>query len=93
MQEHFLHLLIPLLFPWMRCILHARMFCTPTHTSSIPMSAMYARTFFTLADTILCSLRAAIFTVITKVWPHANRTVVTNNLTVIMKAILIEVFL
>ena len=33
-----------------------------------------ARTFFTLADTI-----APTFTVLTKVWPRANRAMVTNN--------------
>ena len=35
---------------------------------------LLARTFFTLADTI-----APIFTVLTKVWPRANRATVTNN--------------
>ena len=89
---------------------HARMFCTRTHTFFIPihvfihartfftfadttyilMGAMYlhARTFCTLSDKILYPLWAQIFTVITEVWPCANRAMVTNNLTVI-----IEVFL
>ena len=35
---------------------------------------LHARTFFTLADMI-----APIFTVQTKVWPRANRAMVTNN--------------
>ena len=39
---------------------------------------IHARTFFTLADAI-----APTFTLITKVWPCANRAMVTNNLTVI----------
>ena len=59
--------------------------------SSIHMGAInfyMQEHFFTLADTI-----APIFSVITKVWPRANRAVVTNNLIVIIKAVLIEGFL
>ena len=35
---------------------------------------LHARTFFTLADTI-----TPIFTMLTEVWPRANRAMVTNN--------------
>ena len=35
---------------------------------------LHARTFFTLADTV-----APIFSVLTEVWPCANRPIVTNN--------------
>ena len=38
-------------------------------------------------------LWAPIFTVITKVWPYANRAVVTNNLTLIIEVVLIKGFL
>ena len=60
--------------------LHARMFCTLAHTTSIPVGAMYlhARTLCTLSDTILFPFRAPIFTVITKVWPCANCSVVVE---------------
>ena len=53
MQEYFLHSLIPL-YLWVRCTyFHARMFCTLTPMTSIPVGGIYlhARTFFTLADT------------------------------------------
>ena len=55
-----------------------------------PVGAMYlhARMFCTLSDTILYPLRAPIFTMITEVWPRANRAVVTNNLTVIIEVVL-----
>ena len=58
--------------------LHARTSSTLAHTTSKPVGVIYlhARTFCTLADTILYSLQAQIFTVITEVWPHANRAVV-----------------
>ena len=50
---------------------------------------LHARLFFTLADMI-----TPIFTVITKVWPRANRAVVTNNnSTVIIKVVIIEAVL
>ena len=67
--------------------LHSRMFCTLAGMSSIPICAkiFYMQEhFFTLTDTI-----PPIFSVITKVWPHANRAVVTNNSTVIIEAVLI----
>ena len=72
---------------WFYCPLQ----CTLAHTSSIPMGAInfyMQEHFFTLTDTI-----PPIFTVITEVWPYANRAVVTNNLTVIIKAMLIQGFL
>ena len=73
--------------------LHARTFCTLAHTTSIPVSAMYlpARTFCTLSDTILYPLQATIFTVITEVSPRANRAVVTNNLSMIIEVMLIDI--
>ena len=64
--------------------------------SSIPMGEMYLcmqECFFTLADTILYLLWATIFTVITEVWPHANRAMVTNNMTMIIEVMLIKCFL
>ena len=68
---------------------------TLTHTTSIPVGSIYlhARTFCTLSDRILNSLHEPIFTVITEVWPCANRAVVTNNLTMIIKVVLIDVVL
>ena len=59
------------------------------------MGALYlrARTFCILSDTILYQLRALIFTVITEVWPHANRAVVTINSTVITEVVQIKVVL
>ena len=39
------------------------------------------------------TLRAPNFTLITEVWPHANQAVVTNNLTVIIEVVLIDVVL
>ena len=75
MQEHFLHSLIWLLYPCLWCI-YLQEFCTLPRTSSIPMGDKFldARTFFTLADTV-----SPTFTVLTEVWPHANRPMVTNN--------------
>ena len=69
---------------------HARMFCTRSYIlySHGCNKFLYARTFFTLADTI-----ALIFTVIMEVWPRANRAVVTNNSPVIIEVVLIEGFL
>ena len=65
--------------------------CTLAHMSYIPIGAIrpfFTRPFFTLADPI-----APIFTVITEVWLRVNRAVVTNYLTVIIKAMLIEAVL
>ena len=42
---------------------------------------------------VLYPLWAPIFTMIKEVWPHANRAVVTNNLTVIIEVVFIEGFL
>ena len=88
------HLLIHL-FPWVQCICTCKNIIYTRCTTYIPMSAMYlhARTFCTLSDMILCSLRASIFTVITEVYLRANRAVVTNNLTVIIEVVLIKVML
>ena len=44
--------------------------------------------FFTLADMI-----TQIFTMITEVWPRANRAIVTNNSTMIIEVMLIEALL
>ena len=63
--------------------LHARMFCTPVDTTSIPMGAMY----------LLIPIASTNFTVITEVWPLADRAVVTNNSTVILEVVLIEAVL
>ena len=55
--------------------------CTLAHRSSIPMGAInfyMQERFFTLADTI-----TPIFTLQTKVWPRANRAMVTSNQTVL----------
>ena len=46
-----------------------------------------------LSDAILYPLQAQILTVITKVWPRANRAVVTNNKTMIIEVMVIERFL
>ena len=70
--------------------------CALTHMSSIPMGGMYLymqEHFFTLADAILYPLRVPIFTLITEVWPCANRAMVTNNSTLIIEVLLIEGFL
>ena len=48
------------------------------------------RTEFSSAWRIF-TLQAPIFTLITKVWPPANQAVVTNNLTVIIEVVLINV--
>ena len=73
----------------------ARTCWTLAHMTSIPVGVMHlhARTFCTLSDTILYPLRVPIFTVITEVWPRANRAVVTNNLTMIIEVVLIKSFL
>ena len=70
--------------------LHARMLCTLAHVfySHGCNKFLHARIFSTLAGTI-----ATIFSLISEVWPLANWAVVTNNLTVIIKAVLIEGFL
>ena len=70
--------------------LHARMFCTLSYVfySHGCNKFLHERIFFTLADTI-----TPIFTVITKVWPCANRAVVTNNLIVIIEVMLIKALL
>ena len=75
--------------------LHARTFWTLAHTTSIPVGVMYlhARMFCTLSDTILYPLRAPIFILITEDWPRANRAMVTNNSTLIIGVVLIEVVL
>ena len=54
---------------------------------------IHARTYFTLADTILYPWQAPIFTVITEVWPRANQAMVTNNLIVIIEVVQIKVML
>ena len=93
MQECSLHLLIHLLFPWVQCQSLKPVFSQCSHTGFVTVDdfiALYthlyifyshwcnkflhARTFFTLVDTI-----APIFTVLTDVWPRANRAMVTNN--------------
>ena len=62
--------------------LHARMFCTLAYMTFIPLGAMYfMQELSVFSDTILYRLWAPVFTVITEVWPSANRAVVTNNLT------------
>ena len=48
---------------------------------------LYARTFFTLADTI-----APIFTVLSEVWPHANPAMVTNNSSVLTEVRVNQLF-
>ena len=75
--------------------LHARTFWKLAYMTSIPVGAMYlhARTFCTLSDMILYPWWAPIFTVITDSWPHANRAMVTNNSTVIIEVMLINVVL
>ena len=54
---------------------------------------IHARTFFTLAGTILYQLWSPSFTVINEVWQRANRAVVTNNWAMIIEVMLIEGFL
>ena len=54
---------------------------------------LHARTFCTLSDMILYSLWAPIFFMITEGWPRANRAMVTNNLTLIIEVVLIDVVL
>ena len=53
----------------------------------------HTKIFFTLADTISYRLQSPIFTMITEVWPCANRDMVRNNLNMIIKVALIQVFL
>ena len=112
MQECSVHLLVSLLFPWVQCQSLKPVLSQCSQTGFVTVDdfiALYtcsyvfyshgcnkflhARTFFTFADTI-----TPIFTVITEVWPRANRAVVTNNSSVIIevlliKAVLIEGFL
>ena len=64
--------------------------CTLAHTSSIPMGAInfYIQEHF--LHSLLIQLHqflpiAPILTVLTEVWPRANRAMVTNNLTVLTK--------
>ena len=104
MQEYAVHSPIRLLFPWVQCQSSKPVLSQCSQTSFVTVDdfiGLYTRshifyshgcnkfphavTFFTLTDKI-----AQIFTVITKVWPSANWAVVTNNLTVIIKAMLIE---
>ena len=90
MQERFLHSLIPLLFPWVQCQSLKPVLGQCSQTVFVKVNdfiALYTHSFFTLTDKI-----APLFTVLTKVWPHANRAVVTNNSTVITEAVLIEGF-
>ena len=54
---------------------------------------IHARTFFTLADTILYPSLAPIFTVITEVLPSANWAMVTINLTLLIEVVLIKLVL
>ena len=100
MQECSVHLLVHLLFPWVQCQSLKPVLSQCSQTGFVTVDdfiALYtccsyviyshgcnvfihARTFFTLADTI-----TPIFTMITEVWPRANRAMVTNNFTVIIK--------
>ena len=99
-QECSVHLLVHLLFPWVQCHCLKPVLSQCSQTGFVTgddFIALYtrcsyviyshgcnvfihARTFFTLADTI-----TPIFTVVTEVWPRANRAMVTNNFTVIIK--------
>ena len=78
LQEHFLQSLIPLLFPCLRCIY---MLLFPSSMGAINF---YMNKHF---------LHEQIFTVITEVRPRANRAMATNNSTVIIKVMLVEVVL
>ena len=71
-------------------VLYTRSYVFYSHGCNVFIDA---RMFFTLADMILYLLRPPIFKVIIEVWPHANRDVVTNNSTVIIKVVLIKGFL
>ena len=102
MQECSVNSLIRLLFPWKQCqsLKPVLSQCSQTgfltvdhfialytaHTYSIPMGAMY----YTYKNVFYIT---PIFTVIAKARPIANRAVVTNILTVIIKVALIEGFL
>ena len=127
MLEPFLHSLIPLLFPCLRCIYMKECFvyslvcllfpwvqcqslkpvlsqCSQTSFVTVDFIALYTHAwvcyshecnkflhaiiFFTLTDMIV-----PIFTVITEVWPRANRVVVTNNSTAIIEVMLIGAML
>ena len=107
MQECSVHLLICLLFPWVQCQSFKPFLsqCSQTgfvtgddfialYTCSYGFYShgcnkfLHARTFFTLVDMI-----TSIFTVITEVWPCANRAVVTNSSMVIIEVVLIEAVL
>ena len=62
--------------------------CTLADTSSIPMGAInfYMQEHFLhllLIESHQFLLIAPILTVLTEVWPHANRAMVTNNSTVL----------
>ena len=111
MQECSVLSLVCLLFPWEQCQSLKPVLSQCSQTGFVTVDdfiALYTcshvfyshgynkflheRTFFTLVTI------APIFTMITEVWPRANRAVVTNNSTVIsevvlIKAVLIEGFL
>ena len=107
MQECSAHSLVRLLFLWVQCqslkpvlsqcsqtsfvtvddfiALYTRSYVFFSHGRSV---FIHARTFFTLTDRI-----TPIFTMITEVWPSANRALVTNNLIVLIEFVLIEAML
>ena len=92
MQEQSEHSLIQ--SPQVRCIYmqeHSVHLLNAHKTSiPVPVGAMYLH----MQERSVHSLiRPPIFTVITEVWPPANRAVVRNNLTVIIEVVLIEGFL
>ena len=81
-KEMFLQALIPLLFPSLvwdvftcKNVLYTWAYVFYSHGCN---KFLHARTFFTLSDSI-----TPIFTMLTKVWPHANLAMVTNNSTVL----------
>ena len=59
--------------------------CTLTDTSSIPMGAInfYMKEHFLPSLLIRSHTIAPILTMLTEVWPRANRAMVTNNSTVL----------
>ena len=73
--------------------LYARMFCALAHMSSIPMGAINVSAWnLFLAKPVLWQLMILLpctlahmssITMLTEVWPCANQTLVTNNLTVL----------
>ena len=76
--------------------LHARMFYTLAHTSSVPIGAMYLymqERFLHSLIPLLFPLQAPTFTMKSKVWPCANRAMVRKNLTMIIEVVIIEVML